>query len=186
MLQFLLTITDEEYRSDIERLYKRYHESMMIFALSKMKDARRKNFVNDAEDAVQNTFMRITRFIGNIDFSRGERDVKNYCFSILHNEISNILKENEIFFENFEEFCSENEYNFIEGLEIQERYDEVVKAVRSLDKKYSSTLYFVYFEGMTVNEIAEMMGISTQTVYSRLARGKQLLLNSLKGATIND
>jgi DNA-directed RNA polymerase specialized sigma24 family protein len=39
---------------------------------------------------------------------------------------------------------------------------------------------------MTVKEIADMMGISAKTVYTRLARGKKLLLDSLKGAKIDD
>ena len=38
---------------------------------------------------------------------------------------------------------------------------------------------------MTVNEIADMMGISAKTVYTRLARGKKLLLDSIKGAKFN-
>jgi RNA polymerase sigma-70 factor (ECF subfamily) len=158
----------------------------MKYAVSRLRDAGKKDFVLYAEDAVQNTFMRIAKFIDRINFSRGEKDVKNYCFTILHNEIFKILEEKENLFGNFEEYCEENEYSIIEKLEIRERYDEVVKAIKCLDQKYSTTLYLVYFEEMTVNEIAEMMGISTQTVYTRLARGKQLLRNSLKGAMSNE
>ena len=185
MLQFLLTLTDESNHGKVEQLYKKYHDYFMKCAVTKFKSLGRTNCVFDAEDAVQNTFMKITRYIDNIDFSRGEQDVKNYCLAILSNEILNVLKDNKKFFEISEEFCFEDEYNFIEELELRENYNQVVKAIEDLDEKYSTTLYLVFCKEMTVNEIADMMGISTKTVYTRLARGKKLLLDSLKGAKFN-
>ena len=182
MLQYLLTLSDESNHGKIEHIYNTYHDFMMRYAVSKLKCMGRTNFLYDAEDAVQNAFVKITKYLDNIDFSREENDVKNYVFSILSNEICNVLNENEENFEFDEEFCSKKEYNFIEELELKERFNEVVNAIKNLDEKYSSTLYLVYFKEMTVNEISEMMGITTKTVYTRLSRGKQLLLNSLKGA----
>ena len=185
MLQFLLTLTDESNHGKIEHIYNTYHDYMMRYAVSKFKNEGRTNFVYDAEDAVQNAFMKITKYIDAIDFSRGEKDVKNYCLVILCNEIYNILSDNEENYEFDEEFCSEKEYNIIEELEMNECFNEVVKAIKALDEKYSTTLDLVFCKEMTVNEIAKMMNISTKTVYTRLARGKKLLLDSLKGAKIN-
>ena len=96
-----------------------------------------------------------------------------------------MLGDNEENFEFDEEFYSEKEYNFIEELEIQESYNEVVKGIKSLDEKYSTTLYLIFCKEKTVNEVAEMMGLTPKTVYTRLARGKELLLNSVKGAKNN-
>ena len=185
MLQFLLTISDESNHSKIEHIYKTHHDNMMRYAISKFQDLGRTNFAYDAEDAVQNAFIKITKYINKIDFSHSENDIRNYCFSILCNEICNVISDNQENFDYFEEFCLKKEYNFIEELEIRENYNQVVKAIESLDEKYSTTLYLVFCKEMTVNEIAEMMGISTKTVYTRLARGKKLLLDSLKGAELN-
>ena len=186
MLQFLLTLTDESNHGKVEHIYNTYHEYMMKYAVSKLQAAGRTNAIYDAEDAVQNSFMKIVKHIDAIDFSRGEKDVKNYCLTILCNEVCNVLRDNEEKFEFFEEFCSEKEYNYIEELEIQESYNEVVKGIEALDEKYSTTLYLIFCKEMTVNEVAEMMGLTPKTVYTRLSRGKQLLLNSLKGANINE
>ena len=158
---------------------------MMRYAISKFQSLGRTNFKYDAEDAVQNAFMKITKYIDKIDFSRSEKDVKNYCFTILSNEIRKVLSDNQENFEINEEFCFEEEYNFVEELELKENYNQVVKAIEELDEKYSTTLYLFYYQEMTVNEIAKMMGISAKTVYTRLARGKKLLLDSLKGAKFN-
>ena len=68
---------------------------------------------------------------------------------------------------------------------MKEGYGEIVRAIEKLDDKYSTTLQLFFCNEMTPNEIAELMGISPKTVYTRLARGKKLLLESLKGANIN-
>lgn len=180
MLGFLLTLSDESNHGKIEYIYNKHHDYMMKYAISKFQSLGRTNFLYDAEDAVQNTFMKITKHIDKIDFSRGETDVKNYCFTILCNEIYHVLSDNEEIFEKNEEFCFEKEYNFIEELEVREKYDKVVKTIEELDEKYSTTLYLIFCREMTINEIAEMMGISPKTVYTRFTRGKNLLLDSLK------
>jgi RNA polymerase sigma-70 factor (ECF subfamily) len=153
---------------------------MMRFAASKLGRFGRSVESHEAEDAVQNAFVKIVKNIDKIDFSRGEKRVKNYCFSILVNEIYNFLEENIEIFEFVEEFWPDEEYNYIEELNMQENYARVVKAIEELDERYSTTLYLVFSEEKTVGEIAEMMGISPKTVYTRLARGKKLLLDSLK------
>ena len=98
MLQFLITLTDESNHGKIEHIYNTYHDYMMKCAVAKFKSFGRRNCTFDAEDAVQNTFMKITKHIEKIDFSRGEKDVKNYCLAILNNEICNIIDDNQ---ENF-------------------------------------------------------------------------------------
>ena len=186
MLQFLLTLSDESNHGKVEHLYKKYHDYFTKCAVNKFRSLGRTNCVFDAEDAVQNTFMKITRYIDNIDFSRGEQDIKNYCLAILSNEIRNVLNENKENYEIDEEFCAEDEYNIIEELGMKENYAKIVKAIEGLDDKYSTTLQLYFCKEMTVNEIADLMGISPKTVYTRLARGKRLLLDSLKGAKINE
>lgn len=185
MLQFLLTISDESNHSKIEYIYTSYYESMMKYAICKFQSSGRTNCQYDAEDAVQNAFVRIVKYIDKIDISHGKKEIKGYCFSILINEICNILGDKTEKCEVIEEFSVENEYNFIEELELRENYDKLVKSIENLDEKYSTTLYLVFCKEMTVNEIADMMGISAKTVYTRLSRGKRLLLDYLKGVKSN-
>lgn len=185
MLQFLLTLTDEDNHSKVESIYNTYYDLMMKYALSKFNTLQSANCQYDAEDAVQSTFIKIVKYINNFDFSRGEHDVKSYVFSILNNEICNILNESKNSFEDLEEFCVENEYNFLEEIEIQEKYIDVVKTIENLDEKYSTTLYLVFCKGLSVNQITEIMGISPKTIYTRLSRGKKLLIDSLKELNTN-
>lgn len=185
MLQFLLTLSDESDHEKIEHIYDTYHDYMLRFAVSKFHASGRANFRYDAEDAVQNAFVKIVKHINRIDFSRDDQDIKSYCLSILCNEIYNVMEDNRKFFDFNEELYSKNEYNFVEELEMQETYDEVVKAIEALDEKYSSTLYLALCDEMSIKQISKLMGISTKTVYTRLSRGKKLLLDSLKGVIID-
>ena len=181
MLQFILSLTDEADRDKIEMLYNKYHDYFMKCAVTKFKSLGRSNYFYDAEDAVQNTFAKISEYFHNIDFSRGEKDVKNYCLSILNNEICDILKENQEIYEFSEEFYAGTEYSFIDELETRDLYGILFSAIKKLDTKYSTTLHLFINKGMSPNEIADLMGISPKTVYTRLARGKKLLLDSLNG-----
>lgn len=183
MLQFLLAISDESDHDKILYLFNKYEKHMLRFATSKFKNMGRWNYTLDAEDSVQSAFVKITAYIKNVDFSRGENDVKNYVFAILNNEIHNLVRDNAVFEEFDEEVYSELEYDITEELNIKQRYNEVVRAIENLDLKYSTTLFLFYCKEITVNEISDMMGISAKTVYTRLSRGKVLLLESLKGVT---
>lgn len=182
MLQFLLTISDEAHHSDIERIYDKYHDLMIKYAQTRFNRAKRKNFTYDAEDAVQNSFLKIVKNIDRIDFSQDEKFIKNYCICILDNEIYNILGDKELNCQDLAEYFIEDEFAFINELEMKENYAEIVKAIESLDEKYSTTLFLVCCRGMKVNEIAEMIGISPQTVYTRLRRGKKILQDKLTEA----
>lgn len=182
MLQFLLTISDEANHSNIERIYNKYHDQMMKYAHKKFKEAKRKNFAFDAEDAVQNSFFKIVKNIDRIDFSQSEKMVKNYCFCILDNEIRNLLGDGELNCQDLTDYCIADEFSFINEIEMKEAYADVVKSIESLDEKYSTTLFLVFCQEISVNEIAEMMGIAPQTVYTRLRRGKKILQDKLAEA----
>ena len=58
---------------------------------------------------------------------------------------------------------------------------ELLEAVISLPEKYRRVVYLHYYEGYTVPEISEILGINVNTVYTHLARGKDLLRDALGG-----
>lgn len=183
MLLYLLSISDESDHGKITYLYENFYDYLLKYSVKVFQHHNRPNYVFDAEDAVQNTFLKVTKHIKKVDFSVGKNRLRNFLFAILTNETINVLRDNSKFIELNEEISIDSEYIFIDSLEIGERYDNVVAAIRKLDYKYSTTLSLFYNEGKTVNEIAAMMGLSTKTVYTRLARGRIILLNSLKGGS---
>lgn len=60
-------------------------------------------------------------------------------------------------------------------------HSEVLEAVLSLPEKYRRVIYLHYYEGYTAPEIAEILGIKENTVYTQLTRGRALLHDVLGG-----
>lgn len=70
---------------------------------------------------------------------------------------------------------------FISSIQINERYEKVIQVIKKMDDRYSMTLLFRFRDDMSVSEISDYMGLPEKTVYTRLERGKRLLLKLLEG-----
>ena len=57
-----------------------------------------------------------------------------------------------------------------------------MEALWSLPKPYRDVIYLHYYEGYTAAEIAGILHRNTNTVYTHLNRGKELLKETLGGA----
>ena len=64
---------------------------------------------------------------------------------------------------------------------LSESENDVMQAVRSLDRKLREPTYLYYFEDMTIKEIAQILGIKSGAVQVRLVRARKLLKEKLKG-----
>ena len=114
-----------------------------------------------------------------------DNKLRCYAFSVVLHEVIRVSKENKKYLEFREEIFEDEGYNMVEDIlndiDLHMMYEEVVKAISNLDEIYSMTLFLRYEKGRKPEDIAEEMGISTKTVYTRLSRGKKLLREALKG-----
>ena len=58
--------------------------------------------------------------------------------------------------------------------------------VKSLDSKYSDVIMLKYYCDLSVNEIAENLGLTPENVKVRLHRARALLKSKLEGVGINE
>ena len=58
---------------------------------------------------------------------------------------------------------------------------DVLRAVLQLPEKYRRAIYLHYYEGYTAPQIGRLLGKNTNTVYTLLTRGRQLLKQKLGG-----
>lgn len=180
MLAFLLSLTDEDSQKKIETIYYKYHYDMLRFARYSLRKKGASNIESGAEDVVQNAFLKITKYIHSIDLGESEKSLKTYLFSIVSNEVYNYMSDEVKHAWDDEAIEDIPDNVFFADLQIKERYDMVVKAIEVLDEKFRLTLYYRYFKDMSVSQIADLMGISEKTVYTRLTRGKARLLELLR------
>lgn len=180
MFFYLISLVDANDAPKIEYIYRKYHRDMIRFAKFRLRKAKIASYEVDAEDVVQNAFVKISKHVKRISLDVSEKELKAYVFSIVANESNNFISDY-IYVESLDEGHSElSDSDFFEGICIKERYNEVIGAIESMDERYSITLLYRYHNRMTVRQIAELMGIPEKTVYTRLMRGKSLLLKLLE------
>lgn len=179
MLTFLLAITDENDRSKVEKIYIKYHKMMYVVAMNKLSGIA--NAAYEAEEAVQNAFIKIIDYLHAIRLDESEERLNAYFAAIATNEAMNILNKqtNFISIDDLSDKLHSDE-DFLEDLCLQSEYEHVKRTIMGLDDQYRIVLLMKYAEGMNVREISKILSMSEATVYTNIRRGKLLLLHLLK------
>lgn len=171
---YMSFIDDDDDRAKFEILYYKYRSRMISTAFAVLKNKE------DAEDAVHDTFIKIARNMRAI----GETDTTetlSYVLKATKNTAINFSKKNgirnkHIQFEDVENMTDEQ---FLDKLRIQERYEEVIEAISSLDDTYNDVLFYHFVAGMEIKEIADLLGRKSSTVHQQIVRGKRKLFEIL-------
>ena len=123
----------------------------------------------DAEDAVQNTMLRLWRT--DTDFA-GEEHLRRWLARVAVNEsrrsAAHPWRRRAVSLEEAREPVFQD----------RERR-ELYEAVMGLPAKYRVPLYLYYYEGYAVAEIGEILGLKPSTVQTRLSRGREKLKTML-------
>ena len=130
----------------------------------------------DRDDAFQETFLRFAK--STTTFADDEhrkawliRVAINVCKDMLK---SSAYKVDSLEYEQEKGFCPAGD----DGQEGQRALEgeALVAALGKLEEKYRVVLYLKYYEDYTAAQIAEATGMSENTVYTNLSRGKRKLL----------
>lgn len=180
MLSFLLSICDTAYHDRINYLVNTYHDDLIIYAKHLLKNAGIANYEYEAEEVVQNLYMKISKYCKSIRFYESPAVMKSYLKKILKNETMTFLKDYE-YLETLadEKYEAISEDSYFEILNSKESYEEVVQAIYSMKDIYSYALSYRFCDEMEIEDIAKILGVPEKTVYTRIERGKKLLLDAL-------
>lgn len=180
MLAFYLSLIDNENdRQLFEKIYYAHRKQMFTIAFAILENE------NDAEDLIHDVFCNIAeKHIHTLQNIKNEQDIKNYLLKATKNSALNKKRDTKphILLHESEYTLNKDDLNDNEFLDMicnNISYQEVLSAIRSLDKKYEDVLYLHFVIGMTVPEVAEHLERNKQTVKKQLLRGKILLLEKL-------
>ena len=117
----------------------------------------------DAADAIQETILDCWE---RIETLREERYFKTWLTRILINNCYDIRKKREKLapMEEYEPPAAEDSYNL-----------ELKETLAALDEIYRIPILLYYGQGWKTKEIAELLHVSTSTIQTRLARGREKL-----------
>ena len=159
-----------DYVSKVERLYRRHRSLIYWIAYAILEDEAW------AKDASQETLARMLKYHDRLSFD-SPVETKNYIARIARNT-------------SFDMYNRRKKYNTVadrsETLPVtdnpteemyitKETVNEIVEIIRDMDPKYSDPLRFHKFDKMTVEQIAEIMGVSVRTVYYRIEKAKEII-----------
>ena len=145
-------LTDTEFCKYAEK----YIDTVYRVAFSMLKNP------HDADDVTQEVFLKLYTARGEF---QSEAHVKNWLVKVTVNTCRNVFRTPWRKVEDIEEYAQTLAF------ETPEQSD-LFLAVNSLDRKYRIAVHLYYFEGYSVKEIGEILGVSENTVSTRLARAR--------------
>lgn len=126
----------------------------------------------DADDITQNVFLKLLQ--QNKEFASDDH-VKNWLVRVTINQCKDLVRSRWWKPESVDDYASKLTFDSAEQ-------SDLFYLVMALPKKYRLPIYLYYYEDYTTPEIAELLHIPKNTVYTNLRRGRELLKKSLQEA----
>ncbi len=136
--------------------------------VAKMTFSYLKN-IADAEDITQEVFLALMQ--KQIEFEN-EEHLKAWLIRVAINKCKNHLKSS--LFRSNNPISEDIPY-------LPQEQNELLLTVLSLNIKYRLPIHLYYYEGYSINEIAEILEEPAATIGTRLARGRKILKNMIGG-----
>lgn len=159
---------------ELDRLVEQYQVAVLRTCYLYLRDR------SQAEDAVQETFLKVYRSLGSF---RGECSEKNWIMKIAMRVCYDMNRSGWARFFNRRvtpEMLPEASVPF------EELDDALASAMMRLPVRLREVILLYYYQGLTVNEIAEVLGITQPSVSNRLKRGRDKLKTALEGRELDE
>ena len=151
----------------LKGLHARYFCQMCLFARNSVKENE------TAEELVSDCFIKIWENRKSIEI---RSSLKSYLYLMLRNSIIDHYRRKQLATQRVEVIPDvADEYNFDE----QKHYASLYQALEKLPSQRRKILELAVFESKTYNEIAELLGITRNTVKTQIARAYHFLKETL-------
>lgn len=150
-----------------------YSDSLVNFIYKYVRDKQ------IAEDLMQDTFVEL---ISRKNRFRGESQFKTYLFRIARNKTIDFIRKSEktVFIFDESTLCDEDSVCVEDEICNSETKSCLHSAIQSLNPLYGEVIYLSYFNDLTNDEIAIVIGKSKRQTEQLLYRAKQSLKSALE------
>jgi RNA polymerase sigma-70 factor, ECF subfamily len=154
-----------------EEIVKRYQAKLLRYAETIVRSS------DQAADVVQQAFIKA---FTNLHGFNSSKKFSSWIYRIVHNEAINQIKkyrkEHSLERNDWpEDIFTDKSQDAQEKLEEKEIKNAINQALDKLPIKYQSVLTLTYLEDKSYEEISDILKIPTNTVGTRISRGKKLL-----------
>ncbi len=157
-------------RIALSELYDRY--SRIIYAIA----WKSLNSVEDCEEVVLAVFAQVWRIADRFDIEKGTPE--QWIFTLARSRILDRLRKIQRLHKVNMVIAAEKEIAFptlsvdpLESVEIAERRQQVLTALRQIPSEQRQVIEMAYYQGLTHTEIAAVTGLSLGTIKTRLRLG---------------
>lgn len=144
-----------------------YKSDLMRMCVACLKDAAL------AEDAVQETFIKAYKALATF---RGESSEKTWLIRIAINTCRSIRRDRWF---RFVDRSVTPDSLFLQAASDADR--ELMEAVMNLPSRFKEVVLLYYYQGLTLREISEVLGVATSTISIRLKKACERLRYDLEG-----
>ena len=148
----------------------------------------------EAEEAAQDVFLRIYR---SLDDFRGESKLSSWIFRITANVCISRLRKKQLEVASLDEPVESGEGTMAQMIpddrpDPEQQYEsqetaEIIRAqVRRLPPEWAQAISLHHYQGMSYEEVAEVMGIPRATVATYILRGRRQLAKQLTATVGRD
>lgn len=162
---------------EFEELYKKHYKASWYECRQYIENP------DDLNDVLYNAWNAIYE---NFDKSKVKYSEISYIKTVVRNHAINHIKENrkrkdDIYIDDYPYELEDKDIsvNPVESLLRKEIIQEISEELHKLPQKYVDVLKLTFKYNQTPKEIADLLQIPLKTVYGRLKRGKNLLLDRL-------
>lgn len=182
LISSIINQSEKARHREFEKEVIPHMSAMYNFALRMTADEE------DAQDLVQETLMKAYRFFDS--FEKGT-NCKAWLFRILKNSFINKYRKtakepNKIDYDEIKDFYNIIKEESADPNDLESQLfgevldDDITGALQRIPADFRAVVVLCDIEGLTYEEIAEMVGCPVGTVRSRLHRGRKLLKDSLQ------
>ena len=164
-------------KNGFDELYKRYAKAMLLYFKRMLW-----NDTEKAEDFVHDLFAKIIQKPDSFD---RERSFKTWFYSVANNMCKNEYKKQEI--RKNTSYSIETTYHVKDENrnvlnEVQDAFfgEAFETSLKNLEQKHSEVFRLRHFEGLSIKEIADVLGANEGTIKSRLFYATKYLAEQLK------
>lgn len=148
--------------NQVERIVEEYSDMVLRVAFTYMKN------IADAEDITQEVFLKLVK---NLPFFENDKHKKVWIIRVTINLCKNRLKS--VWFSRTVPI-----YDSTIKFSNEEKF--VLDAVLELSLKYRRVILLYYYEGYSIKEISNILGIKEATISSQFQRARSQLKSKLK------
>lgn len=166
-------------RSAVEPLFHRFHDRLFRYLARVLRDE------GAAEELANEVILDVWKGAGRFE---GRSSVSSWIFSIAHNKaVSYLRKKREVYMNEDETAHVADSSDTPSELVEKSNMSEILKnSLEELSPAHREVIDLTYFHGMSIREIAGIVGIPENTVKTRMFHARKKLAEIVRAAGIGD